>query len=261
MSDGRFRDRAYVVTGGASGIGRATVERLVAEGAGVVAVDLDASRFDWADDLHAVEVVEGSVADEAVNAAAVDAATDRWGRLDGIVCNAGVTGTPPLDGDLAPFDRTMEINVRAVVLGIRAAVPQLRVSGGGSIVAIASTSGMRGDPAMWAYNASKGAVINLVRGMAVDLAHERIRVNAVCPGPTRTGMTTGLIEGAPAVGDAIVRRVPMQRWGESSELAAVVAFALSDDASFVTGAVIPVDGGVTASTGQFAPPGSEESLR
>jgi NAD(P)-dependent dehydrogenase (short-subunit alcohol dehydrogenase family) len=148
-----------------------------------------------------------------------------------------------------------------VVLGIRAAVPALRSAGGGSIVAVASTSGMRGDPAMWAYNASKGAVINLVRAMAVDLAHERIRVNAVCPGPTRTGMTSGLIDGAPAVGEAIVRRVPMQRWGESSELAAVIAFALSDDASFVTGAVIPVDGGVTASTGQFAPPGSEESVR
>lgn len=261
MSGARFDGRAFVVTGGASGIGRATVERLAGEGAGVVAVDLDAARLDWADALDVVEVVEGSAADEVVNDAAVGRAVERWGRLDGIVCNAGVTGTPPLDGDLSVFDRTMDVNVRGVLLGIRAAVPALRDAGGGSIVAIASTSGMRGDPAMWAYNASKGAVINLVRAMALDLAHERIRVNAVCPGPTRTGMTHRLINEAPAVGDAIVARVPMQRWGEPEELAAVITFALSDDASFVTGAVIPVDGGVTASTGQFAPPGSQEHLR
>ncbi|MEM8903150.1 MAG: glucose 1-dehydrogenase [Actinomycetota bacterium] len=252
----RFGGRAYVVTGAASGIGRATVERLAAEGAGVVAVDLDAARFDWAQGLDAVEILEGSVTETAVNEAAVARAVERFGTLDGVVLNAGVTGTPPLDGDLGPFDRTMEVNVRGVVLGIRAAVPALRSNGSGSVVAIASTSGMRGDPGMWAYNASKGAVINLVRAMSLDLAHEAIRVNVACPGPTRTGMTTPLIDGLPERGDAIVARVPMQRWGEAAELAGAITFLLSDDASFITGAVLPVDGGVTASTGQFAPPGA-----
>jgi meso-butanediol dehydrogenase / (S,S)-butanediol dehydrogenase / diacetyl reductase len=251
--------RVAIVTGAASGIGRATVERLVAAGMNVVAVDLDRDRFGWLaaqgiDD--AVDVVVGDVTDPALNAAAVAAALQRFGRLDAAVFNAGVSMSGDLlDLPMEQFDRALDVNVRAVALGMRSVVPTMRAAGVGRIVVTASTSGIAGDPNMWAYNTSKGAVINLVRAAAVDLGPDNITVNAVCPGPTETEMTAR-IKGAPQVHDRLRRAVPLQRWGQPAEIAAVIAFLVSTEASFVNGAVIPVDGGITASTGQFLPRGN-----
>jgi len=162
-----------------------------------------------------------------------------------------------MSGDLltmpmSELDRVLDVNVKAVVLGVRAAVPAMRLQGRGSVVVTASTSGTGGDPGMWPYNTSKAAVLNLVRAMALDLGLDGIRVNAVCPGPTETGMTRR-IRSMPEVYDGLRSRIPLQRWGQSSEIAAVISFLASADASFVTGAAIPVDGGLTASTGQFLP--------
>jgi meso-butanediol dehydrogenase / (S,S)-butanediol dehydrogenase / diacetyl reductase len=251
--------RVAIVTGAASGIGRATVERLVAAGMNVVAVDLDRDRFGWLaaqgiDD--AVDVVAGDVTDPALNAAAVAAALQRFGRLDAAVFNAGVSMSGDLlDLPMEQFDRALDVNVRAVALGMRSVVPTMRAAGVGRIVVTASTSGIGGDPNMWAYNTSKGAVINLVRAAAIDLGPDNITVNAVCPGPTETEMTAR-IKGAPQVHDRLRRAVPLQRWGQPAEIAAVIAFLVSSEASFVNGAVIPVDGGITASTGQFLPRGN-----
>jgi len=245
-------DRVAIVTGAASGIGRATAERLVAAGASVVLVDREP--IEWIDVLgDAAATVTGDVADAATNAAAVDVALDRFGRLDAAVFNAGISMSGDLLGlPLEQFDRAIEVNVRAVVVGMRAVVPAMRSGGGGRIVVTASTSGIAGDPNMWAYNTAKGGVINLVRAAAVDLGADAITVNAVCPGPTETGMTRG-ISSMPEVYDSLRRRIPLQRWGRPEEIAAVIGFLTSADASFVNGAIIPVDGGITASTGQFLP--------
>jgi meso-butanediol dehydrogenase/(S,S)-butanediol dehydrogenase/diacetyl reductase len=247
--------RAVIVTGAASGIGRATVERLAAHDVSVVALDRAADELAWIDGSEfasRIRAVVGDVTSPAVNLEAVAVAIEQFGRLDAAVFNAGVSmGGGLLDLPMEEFDRSIDVNVRAVAIGIRSVVPTLRDGGGGRIVVTASTSGIAGDPAMWAYNTAKAAVINLVRAAAVDLGADGITVNAVCPGPTETAMTARLR--TLDTYEELRRRIPLQRWGRADEIAAVIEFLISVDASFVNGAVVPVDGGITANTGQFMP--------
>lgn len=245
--------RVAVITGAASGIGRACVELFTERECGVVAVDLADADWSWIPAAAEVETVAGDVADEAVAAAMVAAALARWGRLDVAVLNAGVVGGPGFEesGALDRLDRVLAVNVRGVAAGIRHAAPAMRTTGDApAIVATASTSGFGGDPRNFAYNASKAAVMNLVRAAAIDYGSLGIRVNAIAPGPVETGMTARLQQ-APAIHRAMARRIPLQRWGQPSELAEAVWFLASPAASFVHGVVLPVDGGLSANAGHF----------
>lgn len=247
---GLHEDRVIWVTGAASGIGRGIAEEVLGEGGSVVAADLPSADFSWADGVDRLATITGDVTDPDHNDAAVALAVERFGRLDGAALNAGVATRADLfEGPLDAFDTVMDVNVRALVHGIRAAARAMRP--GSAITVTASTSGMRGDPGMWVYNTSKAGAINLVRSTSMDLAARGIRINAVCPGPTETGMTVGF-EG-PGYED-MRRRIPLQRWGSATELGAAHSFLLSPKASFITGAHLPVDGGISANTGQFTPP-------
>jgi meso-butanediol dehydrogenase/(S,S)-butanediol dehydrogenase/diacetyl reductase len=249
----RFEGRVAVVTGGASGIGAASVRLLAAEGALVVIADLN-------EGLGRAMVAELGEAralfhrcDVAVRAeveALIEAAVGRFGRIDILFNNAGIGAfaeTPDLEPET--WERVIAVDLNAVFYACRAAIPHMRRTGGGAIVNTASISGLYGDYGFTAYNAAKGAVVNYTRSLAIDHARDNIRVNALCPGLIDTPLTEAAKQ-LQGVFEMWTQGVPMKRAGRPEEMAQVVAFLASDDASYVTGAMIVADGGKTAHTGQ-----------
>lgn len=254
----RFRGRVAIVTGAAGGIGLAACERFASEGASVVAVDLATTDLGAA--VSAAESAGGAAlavgadvtkADEV--AGYVQAAMDNFGRVDVLFNNAGIEGAyaPMVDQTEAAFDQVMAVNVRGVWLGIKYAVPAMIASGGGSVVNTASVAGLFGSRGISPYSASKHAVAGLTKSAALELATSGVRVNAVCPAPIETRMMRSLEifiggENADDIRKALAERLPAQRYGEPHEVAALVAFLASDDASYITGSLYPIDGGYSA---------------
>jgi meso-butanediol dehydrogenase/(S,S)-butanediol dehydrogenase/diacetyl reductase len=253
MTRRRFEDKVAVITGGASGIGAATARLLVAEGAAVVIADLDVAGGEaLAQSLGDEDVLfrRCDVAEIADVDSLIEHAIRRFTRIDILFNNAGVGcfgETPELDPQT--WSRVLAVDLNSVFYACRAAIPHMRRTGGGAIVNTASISGLAGDYGFSAYNAAKGAVINYTRSLAIDHARDHIRVNALCPGLIDTPLTAGAKQ-ASGLYEAWIDAIPMKRAGAPEEMAKVVAFLASDDAAYVTGAVMVADGGVSAHTGQ-----------
>jgi meso-butanediol dehydrogenase/(S,S)-butanediol dehydrogenase/diacetyl reductase len=251
----RFEDKVVLVTGAASGIGAAAARRFANEGARVMLGDVNASgAADVAKEIDATgeraASREADVSDLGEVEALTAEAVSRFGRLDVVFNNAGIGAFgKATDIDPEAWLRVFAVDVHSVFYGCRAAIPHLRAAGGGAIVNTASISGLGGDYGLSAYNAAKGAVVNYTRAAAIEHARENIRINAVCPGPIDTALAKSLITHA-RVAPEYAKLIPMGRPGRSEEVAAAAAFLASDDASYVTGAMLVVDGGITAATGQ-----------
>ncbi len=245
-------NRTAIVTGGGTGLGKAIALRLAKDGYNLALNGTQRSKLDEVaqmigEDRTVVVPADVSVAEEAERIVAETVA--RFGRVDVVVNNAGIVngGTADmLDND--GFDRMMAVNVGGVRNVSLAALPELRKTMG-NIVNMSSVSGLRGDWGMYGYNASKGAVSLMTLGMALDLGIEGVRVNAVAPAAANTRLAEGM-RGNRKAAEAFARRIPMGRIVEPEEVADAVAFLASDQASFINGVILPVDGGLTASNGQ-----------
>ena len=246
----RFTDKVIVLTGAGSGIGAATARRLAAEGASLVLGDIDSSAGGAvAEELDAFFLAT-DVTNEGNVAQLLNCAVAEHGRIDVWINNAGIMGYGTLpDLDAETFRQVIDIDLNSVFYGYRAVIPHFQQSGGGIIVNTASNSGLAGDYATPSYNAAKAGVVNLTRSLAIEHADQNIRVNCVCPGPIDTPMTAVTKE-IPGILDEYAKAIPMGRLGSADEVAATIAFLSSDDAAYVTGHALVVDGGLTACTGQ-----------
>jgi 3-oxoacyl-[acyl-carrier protein] reductase len=242
----RLKDRVAIVTGGGSGFGAAICRRFVEEGAKVVLADCRADHAAAVAREIGATFVEADVASDDDARRMIATAVDRFGRLDIVVNNAGApqAPTPVTDTDERDFDRLMAVNAKAIFLAAKYAVPVMRQQGGGVILNTVSVAAIRPRPNLTAYNASKGAALVLSKSLAIELAPDRIRVNAVCPGPGDTPMLATFVGGdSEAHRAAFLQSIPLGRLCAPSDIANTMVFLASDEASFITGAVIEVDGG------------------
>jgi NAD(P)-dependent dehydrogenase (short-subunit alcohol dehydrogenase family) len=254
----RFEGKVAVITGAAGGIGQALAARFGREGAKIVAVDLGGRALDDAVvSLRNAGVDAMGVPADVSQAAQVEeyvaAARSHFGGLDILCNNAGIEGWvgPIIDYPEQVFDQVLAVNVKGVWLGMKYAVPAMRERGGGAIINTASVAGLGGYGPLIAYVASKHAVVGMTKSAALEFAPDRIRVNAVCPAPIETRMMRALEQGLnpddpETIHQAMAENIPLARYGEPAEVAALVAFLASDDASYITGGIYTVDGGSRA---------------
>jgi len=230
-----------LVTGGAGGIGLAVVERLAREGARVAAADLAPPEGTAAEAALAADVT-----DQADTTRLVEETRDALGGLDALVLTAGIHWVGPThEMPAEDFDRVLAVSVRGTFLCLRAALPGLVEQGAGRIVTFGSTAALVGAPGLTAYAAAKAAVLNITRSVAAEYARDGIRANCLCPGATDTPLLRRLQADRPDP-EAFARAHPIGRYAEPFEIAAAVAYLLSDDASFFVGSAVVADGGFTA---------------
>lgn len=247
-----FTGQVALVTGAASGMGLATAQAFADGAAAVVLADLNAGAVEQAaqsliDDGHRAIGIACDVADEAQAAAAVDKAVETYGRLDMAFNCAGVQAPPSdaADETAENFDRVNAVNLRGVWAAQKHELRQMRAQGSGAIVNCSSLGGLVGLPERAAYHASKHGVIGLTKSAAVEYAPRGIRINVVCPGVVETPMVSSMLEGQADAMAEIIAQQPIGRLGRADEVAAAAVWLCSPAASFVVGAVLPVDGGYT----------------
>jgi NAD(P)-dependent dehydrogenase (short-subunit alcohol dehydrogenase family) len=254
---GDVRGKAAIVTGGANGIGREIASQLAAAGAAVLVADRDGAEAEAV--VAEISATGGravgrevDVRDQAGCEALVAAAHDAFGRLDVLVTSAGIARSRPfLRTSLELWQEALDVNLTGTFLCCQAAAPAMIAAGGGRIITMASVSGERGGTGRAAYGASKGGVITLTRVMAVELARHNITVNAIAPGPVETPMVAAMHTAEDRA--AWLGSVPVQRYGTPAEVAAAAVFLATDEASYITGHVLNVDGGFGAAGVIFEP--------
>jgi 2-hydroxycyclohexanecarboxyl-CoA dehydrogenase len=247
----RFAGKVAIVTGGASGIGRAAARRLAEEGAAVVVADLNANGA--ADVAAAISESGGQALAQEVDvtdAPAVKRMTERanqvFGKVDILVSNAGWDRAGPFaDTDEELWDRVIAINYRGHLAACHAVLPYMQAQGGGRIVTVASDAGRVGSSGEVVYSGAKGAVIAFTKGLAREVARHGINVNCVAPGLVDTPLLAGIAEGHEKLIEAIVRSIPLRRTGTPEEIAAAICFFASPDAAYITGQTLSVNGGLT----------------
>lgn len=249
----RFENTVAIVTGAASGIGRATALRLAAEGASVVVSDVDdehgkqtVAMIEEAGGRGVFQHADISVEEDVV--ALVDTAVQTYGHLDVAVNNAGILGhfMPGADIPVDEYDRILAINTRGVFLCMKYEIPAMLASDGGAIVNVASAAGLQAQPFAAAYTTSKHATVGMTKGFALDYAASGVRINAVCPGGVKTNIAAHLdLSGMADAPDPH----PLGRSAEPEELASAIAWLASDEASFAIGSIMSVDGGQTLRLG------------
>lgn len=241
-----MEQQVVIITGAGSGIGREAAKLLAAKGKALVLVDFDEKSGQ--DTLHAVKkhhqqamFVQADVSQSNDVKKYVDAAKETFGRIDAFINNAGVLSPPTLLGDLEEetFDRIISVNLKGAFLGLKYVLKEMEQQQSGVIVNTSSAAGIQGQPYLGGYAASKHGVIGLTKTAAMEYGPKGIRVNAICPGGVRTNMTKGLTSSPEENG-------PLRRLADPTEIANVIAFLISQEASYVNGAVVPIDGGLTS---------------
>ncbi len=249
---GKLDGKVAVITGAASGMGRATALRFAKEGAAVVVADLNSQGGELV--VSEIAAAKGravyqrtDVISEADIKSVIDRAVSEFGRLDITYNNAGVGGAMgKLDQIKAEdWDKTFHVLTRAVFFGIKHSIAPMRKAGGGSIISTSSVAGLRGVAGLIAYSAAKAAVVSITESAAIELGHDRIRVNCICPGGVITPLVTrGVAAGEEAIAKNMARMQPIPRAGRPEDIAAMALFLASDDAEWVTGTAMVVDGGM-----------------